>query len=96
MKADRNTVYKAIDSERDYQDANWGRDLSGGRAPLEHHGMPGGWRSLDEFVLYMQGYMADAVHSASHCRNRLETLNSIRKVAALAVACMEQHGAPKR
>jgi hypothetical protein len=55
----REEVYKALDSERDYQDVRWGGTLSCGR--------PGdGSRSVDEFTMYIAGYTADLVHYASH------------------------------
>lgn len=92
----RQEVYEAIDSERNYQDDRWGPYLSAERDPLPEHGMPAGWRSLDEFVMYMQGYMNDLVHAASHSADKIEALNIVRKVTALGVRCMEQHGAPRR
>ena len=85
----RAAVYAAIDSERDYQDSRWGDTLSGDR--------PGdGSRTVDEFALYIQGYTSDLVQYASHFGPEEEKLNIIRKIAGLAVACMEQHGAPLR
>lgn len=85
----RSEVYAAIDSERDYQQTKWGSTLSGGR--------PGaGERSVDEFVTYIVGYSNDLLQNASHFANTEDKLNIIRKVAGLCVACMEQHGAPKR
>ena len=86
---ERKEVYEAIDSERDYQDEIWGNSLSGGR--------PGnGERTVDEFALYIAGYTNDLVQNASHFAPSEEKLNIVRKIAGLAVACMEQHGAPKR
>lgn len=86
---DRNDVYKAIDSERDYQQSKWGNTLSGGR--------PGnGDRSVDEFILYISGYSNDLVNLGSHFADTNEKLEFVRKVAGLCVACMEQHGAPHR
>lgn len=85
----RSEVYAAIDGERDYQDARWGQTLSGER--------PGdGFRSVDEFVLYMEGYMREAVQSASHFAHKQKTLDILRKVVALGVCCFEQHGVPAR
>lgn len=85
----RADVYAVLDGERDYQDARWGGTLSGER--------PGdGSRSVDEFVLYMEGYMREAVHLASHSADKNTTLDVLRKVVALGVACFEQHGVPPR
>lgn len=80
----REEVYKLIDGERDYQDDRWWDEVRHGR------------RSVDEFVLYVQGYAADAVAIASHTNDRDGALAAVRKIAALCVACMEQHGAPAR
>ncbi len=85
----RSEVYAAIDSERDYQQAKWGASLSGGR--------PGtGERSVDEFILYINGYADKLADFASEFADTEKKLHFVRKVAGLCVACMEQHGAPKR
>ena len=85
----REQVYKILDGERDYQDLKWGSTFSGNR--------PGnGDRSIDEFVLYMEGYMRDAVQHASHYADTERVLETLRKVAALAIRCFEQHGCPER
>jgi hypothetical protein len=85
----REAVYSIIDGERNYQDSRWGTTASSGR--------PGaGERSIDEFILYISGYANDAVNVASHFGDPQKKLDAVRKVAALCVACMEQHGAPRR
>lgn len=87
--ATRDEVYQAINTERSYQDSRWGDTLSGGR--------PGkGERSVDEFALYIIGYANDLLVNASHFGDQKDKLDIIRKIAGLGVACMEQHGAPKR
>jgi hypothetical protein len=83
----RQEVYKAIDTERDYQDAKWG--------PTESTGL----HSITEFLVFIRDYTEEAMHTQS--RESMTTadpkgLDSMRKIAGLAVACMEQHGAPKR
>lgn len=89
MKVTRQEVYSAIDTERDYQHTKWGNTLSGGR--------PGnGERSVDEFVLYISGYADKLVAFSSEFADTETKLNIVRKVAGLCVACMEQHGAPRR
>jgi hypothetical protein len=93
-KLTRAEVYTVIDGERDYQDLRWGATLSGERTPGP--GQSGGDRSVDEFVLYILGYTNDAVNLASHFSKKEDVLAVVRKIAALSVACMEQHGAPKR
>lgn len=90
MSAPRSEVYAAIDSERAYQDARWGTTESSGKSGV------GGARTLDEFVLYIDGYTRDLVQVASHELDPAAKLAFVRKVAGLCVACMEQHGAPLR
>jgi len=87
--ATREIVYATIDTERDYQDRVWGGKASSGN--------PGnGNRTVDEFALYIQGYANDLANIASHSDDLEEKLHFVRKVAGLAVACMEQHGALPR
>ena len=87
--ASRDDVFRAINTERSYQDSRWGDSLSGGR--------PGnGERSVDEFALYIIGYANDLLVNASHFGDQADKLDIIRKIAGLGVACMEQHGAPRR
>lgn len=81
MKASRDQVYIAINTERAYQEHKWG-DQAGG--------------TIDEFSLYISGYVADLVRETSHNFTGEEALNIIRKITALGVACMERHGAPHR
>jgi hypothetical protein len=76
----RKSVYKAIDTERDYQDTKWG-DPSGD-----------GSRSIDEFALYISGYTNQLVHIASTTSDSEAKLDVMRKIAGLCVACFEQHG----
>lgn len=84
----REAAYAAIDTERDYQESKWGGSASSGE--------PGAGRSIDEFALYIQGYANDLANVAAHTLDATEKLNFVRKVGGLAVACMEQHGAPHR
>lgn len=90
----RSDVYRAIDSERNYQDSRWGKTLSGDRPPTELQ--PGGTRTVDEFALYIVGYAHKLLDNASTFAITKDKLNIIRKISALGVACMEQHGAPMR
>ena len=73
-------VMRAIMSERAYQDKKWGASESSEGA-----------RTLDEFARYISVY-ADQLKALVGGHK----LHAVRKVAALAVACMEQHGAPLR
>jgi hypothetical protein len=84
----REDVYRAIDSERDYQDSMWSDTASDGE--------PGeGERSRDEFALYIAAYTADLVQTCKNF-NETEKTEIMRKIAGLCVACMEQHGVNNR
>ena len=89
----RKEVYEAIDSERNYQDLRWSGTASSNRKSSENSALD---RTLDEFALYIKGYSDDLAKIASHSDDPTEKLNFVRKVAGLAVACMETHGAPVR
>jgi hypothetical protein len=85
----RQEVYAALESEADYQKAKWGHTASSNR--------PGnGERTIDEFILYISGYAHDAHQLASHTGGPEAKLDMVRKIGELCVACMVQHGAPKR
>ena len=86
----RAEVYAALDTEREYQDA---KGCANGGEPHRHE--------LESFVLYMDDYMTELKHQLSRIwcsdgRPPAEALNTIRKVTALGVAAMEQHGARNR
>lgn len=76
MSSTRQEVYKAIDGERDYQDRKWGT--------LEQHP-----HHVAEWVGIVGYYCAKAM--GAHLSND-EKLHELRKVAAVAVAALEQHG----
>jgi Tol biopolymer transport system component len=85
----RAEVYQAIDSERDYQDSLWNPETT----PTQ------GIHSPAEWVLYISDYVREATTQASRSadpQSREAVLNTIRKIAGMAVACMEQNGAPQR
>jgi hypothetical protein len=87
MMATRAEVYAALDSERDYQDMRKVRDSG-----QEFH-------SVEEFLLYMKVYLDETIAISAHTWGPdavPKTLEHLRKVTALGVACMEQHGAPHR
>ena len=84
--ANRDEVFRAIDSERIYQ-TKWDKCESDGKHEL------GAW------ILFMQDYLAEArvlITRGATEKTALDTLHTIREVIALGVACMEQHGAPTR
>lgn len=84
--ATRAEVYAAIDGERDYQEA---RKASEGSTSYN------GSHTPEEFLIYMNDYLAEANHAAARvwgkdCKPAI--LNILRKVTALGVACMEENG----
>ncbi|MFQ5772696.1 MAG: hypothetical protein ACE5HX_19330 [bacterium] len=81
MKATREEVYDAIDTERTYQSCVWsGMDEQ---------------NSIADYIIYLKRYIREA-ECISDPSTPSNVLNTIRKVAAIAVACMERHGAPRR
>jgi hypothetical protein len=86
----RSEVYAALDGERSYQDA---KGVANGGAPHQHE--------LESFVIYMENYLHELKHDLSRIwcpdgKPPLKALHTLRKVTALGVAAMEQHGAPRR
>ena len=87
--ADRNAVYMAIDTERRYQDLRWNSETT----------TSDGLHSLEEWFVYIEDYVSEAKHVLSRKPRQVadvEALVIMRKVAAMAVCAMEQHGAPMR
>lgn len=83
MTARRTDVYAAIDREREYQDS------------LSPTSESGGVHSVAEWVLYMEDYIAQARSTSARTwgpEARTATLDVIRKITAMGVACMEQNG----
>lgn len=86
---ERNKVYEVIDSEIHYSNEKYGKTLSSDREG-------DGSRSLDEFALYIGGLSNKLTIHCSEYASKEEKLIQIRKIAALCVKCMEQHGAIPR
>lgn len=83
----RDQVYAVINGERDYQDMRKSRDSG---APSH---------SVEEYLLYMEDYLQEARRVASRTWGpdaKPATLDIVRKVTALGVACMEDNGAIPR
>lgn len=87
VQATRKQVYEAIDTERDYQDAGRGN-------AKRHEGQPE--MTPGEHLLCMEKCLTDARESWYKPDGGAACLDHVRKVAALAVACMERYGAPRR
>lgn len=89
MSSSRNAVYAAINGERDYQDSKWNENTTTTK----------GIHSVSEWILYMESYLEEARTQVSRNPDPEASelaLNTIRKIAGMAVCCMEQHGAPLR
>lgn len=88
-KFPRTEVYKALDSERDYQDKRWNPKTT----------RTGGEHSASEWLAYMEDYIDEAQHILARESDEVampKVMNIVRKVTAMGVVCMEEHGAPPR
>ena len=86
---DRKEVYDAIDGERNYQTARWNSETT----------TSDGVHSMEEWYTYIEDYTREAQHILSRKPKQIadaESLHIMRKIAAMAVCAMEQHGAPRR
>lgn len=76
----RQEVYDAVDDERDHQDAKWGT--------IDEHG-----HTIGEWILILEAELEEAKRAIiKGGGGRNSVLHEIRQVAAVAIACMEQHG----
>lgn len=76
-------VLAAVIGERTYQDRKWG-------TIEEHPHEVGSWLTI------MRQMLTDAERAYMSQRGDLDALDELRKVVAVGVACMEQHGVPSR
>lgn len=76
----RTEVFEALDEERRYQELRW----------------PGHKHTPTEFLVYIQHYVTNAMARATNENGEHGALDAIRKIGALAVAAMEENGAPRR
>ena len=79
----REAVFGAITEERDHQDRKWG-------TVEDHPHEVGSWLTI------MDQLLEDAKRAWMSRRGDHGALDEIRKVAAVAVACMDQHGPVRR
>jgi hypothetical protein len=89
LKTERASVYAAIDSEREYQDSAWPAN-AGVNAPV---------RTIAEELMLIEEYAARmrALWTDTARPDEPVVLTPFfRKIAALAVRAMENHGAPGR
>ncbi len=85
----RKFIYETIDSERDYQESKWNANTT----------RSGGKHSNVEFLVFIRDYVEEALHKASREADPAANefcKHNLRKVAALAVAAMEQNGCRER
>lgn len=75
----RHEVFGVINDERTYQDRKWG-------TIAEHAHEVGSW------ITIMRKLLRDAEDAYQSQRGDIGALDEIRKVVAVGVACMEQHG----
>lgn len=87
MPVNRESVYAAIDSERDYQEAGAGN-------ARRHANMPG--MTPGEIILCMEKCLQDARDAWYKPNGGEACIPFVRKVAGLAVQAMELYGAPQR
>lgn len=87
-KSTRQEVYNAIDGERDYQEERWNPSTT----------PTAGVHSNLEFLVFIQDYVQEAMHKSSRDAGAELTFtkHSLRKIAALAVAALEQNGVEPR
>ncbi len=90
MKATREEVYAAIDTERAYQDR-----LGPERAEFDETGHIRD-HSVGDYLVMLQVYVDRAFRAWTDNPGDAAALDVLRKVAGIAVHCMEDHGAPRR
>jgi len=87
-KMSRQEVYKMIDGEREYQDMRWNTNLREDDIPDEE-------KPVAEWLNYIEYHLSKA-KTANYHLSREDSLNELRKVAALTVRALEIHGCPAR
>ena len=88
-KCTRDEVYIAIDGERDYQD-----DLAGVKKWDEEDRVPA--KSVGDFLLLLNVYIQRASVDYADNVGDHQPRKVIRKIAAIAVHCLEQNGVIER
>ncbi len=83
----RDDVYCLIDGERDYQDAM--QVGPNGRTD-------GKQKSVGDYLTLLVAYTARACEAHVGRPGDQPALDMVRKIAGIAVQCMEVHGAPPR
>lgn len=88
LNMERIEVYKCLDTERDYQDLRWS-------PRREKNNTPDAEKPPAEWLNYIEYHLNKAKESVYMLEDE-NALAEVRKIAALAVRCLELHGCPKR
>ncbi len=85
---ERKEVYNRIDTERDYQDLRWSPRREKNNTPDEQ-------KPPAEWLNYIEYHLSKAKEKVYMLEDE-NALAEVRKIAALAVRCLELHGCPER
>jgi hypothetical protein len=85
---ERQEIYNKINVERDYQDLRWS-------PRRKKNGTPDEQKPPAEWLNYIEFHLSKAKENV-YLLNDEDALAEVRKVAALAVRCLEIHGCPDR
>lgn len=83
------TVIAALRGEREYQDERWNENTT----------TSGGIHEVGAWLTFIRSYLRQAEEQISRGADPQASdaaLHTIRKITAMGIACMEQHGAPER
>lgn len=80
---ERSEVFNVIEGERKYQDIKWSEFN-------DENNHPADW------IIYIENHLEQAKKAIYNSHDMESFGDEIRKIAALAVACGEQHGLPRR
>lgn len=86
---ERPEIFELINGERDYQDK-----LALARDWTEEERKPA--QSVGDFLTLLDVYVQRAQVAYADKAGDIPALDVIRKIAGIAVYCMEEHGAPPR
>jgi len=84
MTSTRKIVYEVIDGERDYQN-----NLPSDRTDNSE-------KTVGDYLTMLESYRRRASDAWTDNAGTQDALHVIRKIAAIAVRCMEEHGAYRR
>ena len=87
----REEVYNVINEERKYQNSKWTGNTTSNENNPTH--------SLTEWLVYINDYSQEGLRAMTRTPDiecKPFALNTLRKIAALCVAAMEEHGVRTR